>query len=237
MQALSPTLLTLIAALTLGLAGGAHCALMCGPLCAACVHGRSPDHGAALLKLHGGRVLGYAGLGVIAGSLGGLAPWALGEVGLTALRVAAALALIFAGAVLLGWRGAERLAARALPLWQRWASRGPQQQPLLTGIAWALLPCGLLYAALFLTASGGSPLTGGLAMALFAIGTLPATYASALTLLRLRQTRTKGRWSGPAGVALATLGCIALIAPLVVDHSTLGPTAQWLMDCLSPVAR
>ena len=35
----TPLLLTLLAALTLGLAGGAHCALMCGPLCAACVHG------------------------------------------------------------------------------------------------------------------------------------------------------------------------------------------------------
>ncbi len=230
---MSVSIATLLAALTLGLAGGAHCALMCGPLCAACAHGQ-PSANGALAQLHLGRLFGYAALGVVAGSLGALAPWALGEVGLLLLRLTAALALIAAGAVLLGWRGAERLATRALPLWQRLLGGKRGRRPLAIGLAWALLPCGLLYSALFLTASGGSPLGGGLAMGLFALGTMPATYAGALTLLRIRQTKARSRWAPAAGAALTVLGCAALIAPLAIDHGTLGPAAQWLLSCLSP---
>ena len=228
----TPLLLTLLAALTLGLAGGAHCALMCGPLCAACVQRRGPQANRGLWQLHLGRVLGYAGLGLMAGGLGALAPWALGEAGWLVLRSAAALALILAGSVLLGWRGVERLAARALPLWQRWIGGDPRNRPLLLGISWALLPCGLLYSALFLSASAGRPLSSAAAMALFALGTLPSTYASAATLLRLRQTRADGRWARPAGWVLASLGALVLVAPLAVNHQLFGPAAQWLMDCL-----
>ncbi len=225
-------LLTLLAALTLGLAGGAHCALMCGPLCAACVHRPGGNDGQGLLGLHLGRIAGYTFLGFLAGSLGALAPLTLGEFGLALLRTAAALALIGSGAVLLGWRGPERMAKRALPLWQRLIGPSGQTRPLLIGMAWAALPCGLLYSALFLTMSSGSPLTGALAMSAFAIGTIPATYASALALVRLKQNRRGMRWARPAGALLTVFGVLALIAPWAAEHGSLGPAAQWLLDCL-----
>ena len=232
MEGLSPALLTILAALTLGLAGGAHCALMCGPLCAACVHRPGGTDGEGLLGLHGGRIIGYSLLGIAAGSLGALAPLALGELGLALLRTAAALALIGSGAVLLGWRGPEQLAKRALPLWQRLIGPSGRTRPLLIGIAWAALPCGLLYSALFLTMSSGSPLTGALAMGAFALGTIPATYASALTLIRLKKNRRGTPWARPAGALLASIGLLALLAPWAADHGSLGPAAQWLMSCL-----
>src|SRR5918997_758736 len=46
--------------------------------------------------------------------------------------------------------------------------------PLLLGLSLSALPCGLLYGALVAAASAGSALAGALAMAAFALGTVPA---------------------------------------------------------------
>lgn len=228
-------------ALTLGLAGGAHCALMCGPLCAACAH--RPDQASLprLLSLQSGRLLGYALLGLLAGSGGALFRLALGEPLWLLARLLAALSLLVAGAVLLGWRGPERLAQRALPWWQRqvatrvarWVPNGMLASVLL-GSAWALLPCGLLYAALLLTASQNGPAQGAVAMLAFGVGTLPATLASALGLLRLRRQGRQTRWARPAGALLAGLGLFALLAPWLLGHHWLGPAAAVLLDCTVP---
>ena len=178
-------------------------------------------------------------------------PGAAGNTGVAAIqvgkamgaRVLAAASLIVAGALLLGWRGPERLAQRALPWWQRQvASRLGRLAPsglgasVLLGSAWALLPCGLLYAALFLTASQAGPAQGALAMLAFGIGTVPATLASALGLLHLRRQRQGSRWTRPAGALLASLGLLALLAPWLTGHDWLGPAAQFLLECTTPGA-
>jgi len=58
-----------ISALLMGLAGGPHCAAMCGAACSA-VAGRGRGIGGAtapsLLALHSGRVVGYAAMGALA---------------------------------------------------------------------------------------------------------------------------------------------------------------------------
>ena len=241
MSGLNP--LTWLLALTLGLAGGAHCALMCGPLCAACAHRPGGTAMPALLALQGGRLLGYAALGLLAGATGAFFRFGLGEELWLVARVLAAASLIVAGALLLGWRGPERLAQRALPWWQRQvASRLGRLAPsglgasVLLGSAWALLPCGLLYAALFLTASQAGPAQGALAMLAFGIGTVPATLASALGLLHLRRQRQGSRWTRPAGALLASLGVLALLAPWLTGHDWLGPAAQFLLECTTPGA-
>lgn len=232
----------MLAGLTLGLAGGAHCALMCGPLCAACAHSPSGAAMPRLLGLQAGRLMGYASLGLLAGGVGGLLRFGLDADLWLLARSLVALSLVVAGAVLLGWRGPERLALRALPLWQRhfgarWGgslARRPELT-LLLGAAWALLPCGLLYAALFLTASSGGAAQGVLTMTAFGIGTLPAVIASSLGLLRLRRQRADNRMARPAGVVLTGIGLLALAAPWLVSHDWLGPAAQLLLDCTTPV--
>jgi sulfite exporter TauE/SafE len=231
----------MLAGLTLGLAGGAHCALMCGPLCAACAHAPTGAAMPRLLGLQAGRLIGYATLGVLAGGIGGLLRFGLNAELWLLARSLVALSLIVAGAVLLGWRGPERLAQRALPIWQRcfggrWGgafARRPEFS-LLLGVAWALLPCGLLYAAVFLTASSGGAAQGALTMTAFGIGTLPAVIASSLGLLQLRRSRVGNRMARPAGIVLAAVGVLALAAPWLVSHDWLGPAAQLLLDCTTP---
>src|SRR5581483_9681826 len=55
--------------------------------------------------------------------------------------------------------------------------RGPRASGLLLGAALGFLPCGLLYAALAVTAAGLSPLSGAAGMAAFGLGTVPALMA------------------------------------------------------------
>jgi hypothetical protein len=39
----------------------------------------------------------------------------------------------------------------------------------------------------------------------------------------------------PAGALLAVIGVLALAAPWLVNHDWLGPAAQLLLDCTTPV--
>jgi hypothetical protein len=65
------------------------------------------------------------------------------------------------------WRRVASIAARLVPFRTGW-------QALAAGALWALMPCGLLYAALATSASAYSAIDGAATMAAFAAGTLPA---------------------------------------------------------------
>lgn len=179
-----------------GLAGGlTHCAGMCAPFVLAQAGATADRHagrgllarlsGAALLPYHAGRMAGYALLGGLAGGLAGLATQLSGVRHLLALLLLAA-ALLMAGQALARWR--PGLAPKALPL------PGTRMvaliAPLLAapagwrgvglGLALSALPCGLLYGALAGAAATGSALAGAIAMAAFALGTVPALVGVAL---------------------------------------------------------
>jgi uncharacterized protein len=175
-----------------GLAGGAtHCLAMCGPFVMSQVTSRLENApaprgewgrltGAALLPYQAGRATTYTLLGVVmAGSSAGLitifAPLA------PALLIVAAL--FFAWQAWRSWRpaaatsgnqtaaglpgGLQRLIRRLLA-----DPRGLRGYGL--GLALGFLPCGLLYGALAGAAGSANALAGGLAMAAFAVGTMPA---------------------------------------------------------------
>jgi sulfite exporter TauE/SafE len=61
------------------------------------------------------------------------------------------------------------------------------------GVVLGLLPCGLIYGALGMAAGTGSPVSGALAMASFAAGTMPALVAVGWGGVLLRR-----RWQGVA---------------------------------------
>ncbi len=165
--------------------GGSHCAAMCGPFVLAQVSqgaglegGRLARlSGALLLPYHLGRMLGYAGLGALAGGFAagaGLLP-GLGWLPPALLLLAAAVML--SQALPARWRPAiglhrmpRALAARVAPLLDRPGAR----RSFVLGVLLSALPCGLLYAALAGAAASGSALAGALAMAAFVAGTVPA---------------------------------------------------------------
>lgn len=212
-----------------------HCALMCGAINAAQVQSHGPvPLGRTLGLVHGGRVLGYALLGLVAGALGAqLSLWLPEALGGRLLQGLAALALIVAG--LQQWRGhrlartikgdrllwkhsacAARHGQRSLSPLNGWP---PQARLFAQGLLWALMPCGILYTVVLLAALTASPLTGFLLLAAFGLGTVPLMGVSGgLFGLATRPQRTQGLRRA-AGAVLVTLGVAGVTLALAGDGS------------------
>ena len=77
---------------------------------------------------------------------------------------------------------------------------------VLLGVAWGLLPCGLLYAALLSAVSLASPWKGSVAMFLFGVGTLPAMIVSGFGLQRLGSSWKRGWVRRLGGVLVVASG-------------------------------
>lgn len=180
----------LAAMLLAGLAGGVtHCAGMCAPFVLAQGATRANGggtlarlSGAALVPYHLGRMLGYATLGAIAGGTVGLAALATDGTARPWLAVPLLLA-----AVLMLAQGCSRTGF-ALPHWLpqprlpppigravgRLLAAPTGWRGIALGLLLSGLPCGLLYGALVGAVAAGSAAGGALAMAAFALGTVPA---------------------------------------------------------------
>ena len=219
--------LTVPALFVVGAASSVHCALMCGALSAAQgrLSGGLPANQGMVL-VHGGRIVGYTLLGAFAGALGarvlsllpasGIARW---------LQGFAALALIAVGAQQL--YAALRRRAAGLPeccsvtLPQSARHLPRRVQCFLRGMAWALVPCGLLYSILMLAVFSASAVSGALLLAAFAAGSAP--------LLAL--VGTAGSWR-PRRQRLTQLGGALMIALgaatlLAVADPALAKYAAW----------
>ena len=130
------------------------------------------------LVYHGARVGVYTVLGAIVGTAGSLFGAASG---ITTL--AAAVSLVLGAAVItlgLGYVGLlpPILQERGAGWWDRaasWALRRPGRSGAgLLGALNGLLPCGLVYGALLVSAGTGSTAGGALCMLIFGLATLPA---------------------------------------------------------------
>jgi len=167
----------LFSALLMGLAGGPHCLAMCGTACMGVSRWPGQSATRSLFLFQTGRVIGYAGLGALAAfsmhTLGWLAKetpvfhplWSM-------LHITALLWGLW-----LMWRAEQPLWVNrtAQRVWQAMSgkTRAVSKQvlaPLWLGMAWALLPCGLLYSALLVAMFTAGALQGALVMAAFALG-------------------------------------------------------------------
>ncbi len=188
----------LLAAFSIGLLGSLHCVGMCGPLMLSVDSGsgwRQP------LLYQTGRLLTYALLGILLGTLGlGLRLWnAQGYLSLLSggLLVAVAVFNLDPGRVLLI---NPRIGRLQLSL-RRSVGRCLESHENLSrfglGCCNGLLPCGLVYLAVVGAANTGSVLSAALFMVCFGLGTLPllaATIWSKRNLLPGRQYLLR-RWS------------------------------------------
>ena len=162
-----------------------------------------------------GRVIGYAALGgLAAASMQGLG-WL--TVQSAALRPVWTLfhAATFVLGLLLLVRAQQPvwLEQAARTVWFRVRALVPGQgggAPLLMGMLWTFLPCGLLYSALMVAALTGSAPSGAAVMALFALGTSVSMMAGPWLWLRLKASGN-GDWGvRVAGLALAASSAWAL---------------------------
>ena len=190
-----------------GLAGSlVHCVGMCGPFvlgqvmsdAGAGVGGYGEWRrlaGAALAPYHLGRITTYTVLGAIAGGATGIFTSSTGFAWLSGALLLVAAALMSMQALGLAVNMDSPLAGPLARLAGPLASARSPWARYSLGIVLGFLPCGLLYGALAVSGGSGSAREGGLAMAAFALGTVPALAAVAWGgILFRRRLRELGRW-------------------------------------------
>jgi sulfite exporter TauE/SafE len=204
-----------ITALFMGLVGGPHCVAMCGAACAGIGRAAGARSTQALLGFQLSRMAGYALFGAFAaGSVQGLAWLGTNTAVLRPVWTMFHVAALLLGAVLL-WQARQPAWIESLGqnVWRRarpaLAALGPRA-PVVLGLAWALMPCGLLYSALLVASLSANALEGAAIMALFSIGTSASLTAGPWLLLRLRGARSGGWGIRLAGLALAVTSGWAL---------------------------
>jgi sulfite exporter TauE/SafE len=197
----------LATAFVMGLAGIPHCTAMCGAACAAAFpRGLSPW---ALL----GRAIGYAALGGVAAAAAGLiSTWGQQVAMLKPLWMMAQLAMVLLGGFMLSRGFIPQQVDQAgkglyLRLRARWQATPDHARPtsswfapLVAGLVWALLPCGLLYAALMVAALASRPWEGALVMLAFAVPSAIGVWAAPAMLRWLRQNEPVAAAGGGASV-------------------------------------
>lgn len=220
--------LAVVSATLLGVSGSMHCALMCGPL--ASVVGGGCARGS--IASQAGRATTYAILGIVLGAAGErVASTSLFGFAAEASRFLVAATLVIAGLAVLGFQ--IRLPARSARAGRferlRAALMRGEDTSLVTsyarGLAWGLLPCGLLYAALTLAAASASPLAGGLTMLVFALATMPVFALLATFTRHLRGALRGQRARRVAGVVLLGAG-LCHAAFLLEEHALIGLRKQ-----------
>lgn len=217
-----------ITALFMGVVGGPHCVAMCGAAYAGISRAAGARSTQALWTFQLSRMVGYAFFGAFAaGSVQGLAWLGTNTTAIRPLWTSFHVAALLLGVVLI-WRARQ-------PAWIEtlgqniWRKARPvltamgQRAPVVLGVAWALMPCGLLYSALLVASLSANALEGAAIMALFSIGTSISLTAAPWLLLRLNGARS-GAWGiRLAGLALAATSGWALWMGLTQ------PTGLWCL--------
>jgi uncharacterized protein len=187
-----------VTALLMGVAGGPHCIAMCGAACAGIGRSKGKDR-RSMWSFQAGRLAGYSAMG----GLAAMSMQSLGWLTVHAAPLRPLWSLVHVAAALLGlmllWRARQ-------PVWLENAARKVWSQarhvtgnvqnaaPLMLGVLWSLLPCGLLYSALLVAALTSSVTDGAVVMALFAVGSGMSLMAGPWLWQRLR-SQGSGQWA------------------------------------------
>lgn len=198
-----------------GIGGSAHCLGMCGVFAI----GAGRNGMAHFLSYTFGRLSAYFTIGLLAGMIGqplrGLA--FLGGVQV-AVSISFGVAMFLAGLHLLGMvrLPVPRLGTHPDNLLVRilratLPPAGPAQA-LYLGVGNGLLPCPLIYGFVAVAMSAGSSVQGGLAMAAFGLGTVPALLGAAMLARATRAAAAPsfslGKLRLAPGIALLVLGVL-----------------------------
>lgn len=213
----------------LGLASTLHCAGMCGGIASGLMHfgaPRSAAEGTVLVVLtHVGRVTSYALAGMLVGALGAPAlGWLDREIAFRLAQWAGAAALMWIGLSTAGLlpplSALDRVLAPVAGFLARAARPLPSRHAtaLAGGLAWGMMPCAMVYGALFTAMLSGSAAGGGTVMMAFGLGTLPGLIAATAGFGVLARGARRS-WRLAAGLAIATLGFLTVW----ITHSHVSP--------------
>jgi len=221
-----------VTALVMGLAGGPHCIAMCGAACAGIGQAAAPRSTQAISMFQLGRLAGYSALGALAAAT----MQGLGWLTIQSAALRPVWTMVHVAAMLLGLM---LLIQARQPLWLETGARRVWARvraathsmglaaPLGLGVAWALMPCGLLYSALLVATLAGSVAGGALVMALFALGSGVSLWLGPWLLLRLGRGGRDAWGMRIAGLALLLTAAWGLWMGLAHEQ------APW---CVTPTA-
>lgn len=225
----------LLSVFLIALLGGVHCLAMCSGIALAAERGHVAVRIVSRRRLwfeqvvmHAGRLSTYALLGAAMGAVGATVwrqQWLPIQRGLFAL--ASALLLAY-GLLLLvrttgdAWRSVwlERQLGRVAGGLSQIAARlggGLHRYPPLvrryvTGLAWGLVPCGMVYGALAVALLAGNAASGAVVMLAFGAGTLPNLLLMSGLAGWLRAFSRLPWARGLAGAAIAAFGVWGLVS-------------------------
>jgi sulfite exporter TauE/SafE len=222
----------------MGLVGGPHCLAMCAAPCAAIVSPTASERelsirfggrgGGSLAKTNSSRWLGFH-LGRLMGyaALGGLAAYAMETVAWFSDRTSLLHPVwVLLHLAALGWglmlffqiRQPQWMASTGGAVWSRvrYLVRAPGGSWAAGGL-WALLPCGLLYSAVMVSALAGGVWQGALSMFAFGLGGAAWLAAGPWLWLHIRQLKYWREVWGLriAGALLAAISLWALWLDMV----------------------
>ena len=214
--------ISLVSGFLLGLASTLHCAGMCGGIATGLVVMFQPETPGGRLRVlmlaQAGRISGYMLAGGVLGFAGAGLYGAFDQSQLyRVLQWAAAVALIWIGATMAGLlpmpaavdrlvgHVSGRIARLLAPL--RRSSAGPY----VAGFTWGVIPCPMVYGALFTALLTGSALGGMAMMAAFGLGTLPGVTLAALGLTRLARFDGNRLVRAGVGLAIALFGLFTVL--------------------------
>jgi uncharacterized protein len=210
-------------AFLLGAAGGPHCVAMCGCLFNGVSQPilKSPSHtllSASQAALHAGRLTSYAFAGAVASlSIGIIRSAAQYSASLKPLWTMALLAAVMLGLSIAVYgrqpqwmESASRRISISVNKAMPRVSSGNLKQRYVAGLAWALLPCGLLYSALLVAALSNDMLSGATAMLAFGIGSGLSLQLWSWLWQRSTSVNSSPRdWQASVGTRLAGVALIA----------------------------
>ncbi|MBI1222066.1 MAG: sulfite exporter TauE/SafE family protein [Bacteroidetes bacterium] len=213
-------------AFVIGLFGSLHCLGMCGPL----VIALPQSSGWKAMLYHSGRILAYAGIGMLIGLFGK---------GINLAGFQQSISILSGILVILFGMGLLRKRTSWPPffikLYQRWSQSTDLLSVFLLGFLNGLLPCGMVYVAMAGALIEQDLLRGALYMMAFGAGTLP---------MMLGISWSKHLWKGNlrrklnrlVPVFTICIGILFLLRGMNLGIPYVSPKIQnqSVMDCCAP---
>ena len=217
-----------------------HCVGMCSGVSILFARRGIATTRAQFALLHLGRIITYAILGLTAGALthtasalthhDNRATRALNDWQGALAILGALVAFYFALALLGRVPSPEIIFANVTRGWGQMIQRLPARifaAPFVFGVAWGLLPCGLVLTALVMSASAGSPIASAATMFAFGLGTLPALVGVSF----IAQTRALGLPRYIAAFVIFLFGAQMTLRGFaawgIIAHAHFGGLALW----------
>lgn len=153
----------------IGLVGGMHCVLMCTPV----VMALNPNRTLGNQTLyHSGRIVIYAGMGLVAGAVGtGLSWFGFQQFISILMGITIILITVFPATRARFYK--TSLSSVPVKSLRRFLHSSGPTRPLIAGMLNGLLPCGLVYVGLTGALALGNTMDGLMFMIGFGVGTLP----------------------------------------------------------------